>query len=79
MPRVMRELDQDELVDCWPLVDIEPELVATKRGAAKLGFAVMLWFYTEKGRFPRGRAEVPDEAIAHLARQIGVAGTEIAF
>lgn len=79
MPRVMKELDQDELVDCWTLVDNEPELVGTKRGAAKLGFALMLRFYTEKGRFPRGRAEVPDEAIAYVARQIGVERTEIAF
>lgn len=56
-----RDLDQDELVDCWTLVDNEPELVARKRGAAKLGFAVMLRFYTERGRFPRGRAEIPSE------------------
>lgn len=39
-------------------MDNKPELVATKRGAAKLGFAVMLRFYTERGRFPRGRAEI---------------------
>ncbi len=35
--------------------------------------------HPEKGRFPRGRAEIPDEAIAYLARQIGVERTEIAF
>jgi hypothetical protein len=35
----MRELDQDELIDQWTLVGKEPELVATKRGPAKLGFA----------------------------------------
>ena len=38
MPRVMRELDQDELIDRWTLLGKEPELVTTKRGAAKLGF-----------------------------------------
>ena len=42
----MRELDQDELIDRWTLVGEELGLVATKRGAAKLGFAVMLRFYT---------------------------------
>jgi hypothetical protein len=39
----------------------------------------MLRFYTERGRFPRGRAKVPDEAIAYVARQTGVERTEIAF
>ncbi|WP_236567446.1 hypothetical protein, partial [Nocardia sp. CY41] len=31
---MMRELDQDELIDRWTLIGKEPELVATKRGAA---------------------------------------------
>jgi hypothetical protein len=61
------------------LIDKEPELVATKRGAAKIGFALMLRFYTEKGRFPRGRSEIHDDAVEYVARQIGVDRTEIAF
>ena len=32
----------------------ELNLVAGKRGATKLGFALLLRFYTERGRFPRG-------------------------
>ncbi|WP_063014091.1 DUF4158 domain-containing protein [Nocardia kruczakiae] len=75
----MRELDQDELIDRWTLIGKEPELVATKRGAAKIGFALMLRFYTEKGRFPRGRSEIHDDAVEYVARQIGVDRTEIAF
>ncbi|MGY2033557.1 hypothetical protein [Nocardia gipuzkoensis] len=35
--------------------------------------------HTERGRFPRGRAEIPDAAIAYLAQQIDVERTEIAF
>ena len=54
-------------------------MVATKRGAAKLGFAVMLRHYTERGRFPRGRGEIPDNAVVYLARQIGIEPTEITF
>ncbi|MFQ6397921.1 DUF4158 domain-containing protein [Nocardia sp. KC 131] len=45
----------------------------------KLGFSVMLRFYTEHGRFPPGRAEVPDNAVESVAQQVGVARTEIAF
>ncbi|WP_255661607.1 DUF4158 domain-containing protein [Nocardia spumae] len=75
----MRELDQDELIDRWTLLGKEPDLVATKRGAATLGFGLMLRFYTERGRFRRGCAEIPDAAVDDVARQVGVERTEIAF
>lgn len=50
-----------------------------KRGLTKLGFALMLRFYTERCRFPRGRGEIPDEAVDYVARQVGVERTEVAF
>ncbi|MGW0003764.1 DUF4158 domain-containing protein [Nocardia grenadensis] len=75
----MRELDQDELIDCWTLVGDELELVSGKRGATRLGFALLLRFYTEWGRFPRGRAELPDDAVEYVARQVKVNPTDIAF
>ncbi|GAB0107311.1 Tn3 family transposase [Nocardia sp. JMUB6875] len=74
-----RELDPDELIDHWTLVGDEPELIGGKRGTTRLGFAILLRFYTERGRFPRGRAEIADEAIDYVARQVGVERTEIAF
>ena len=74
-----RELDQDELIDRWTLVGDELNLVAGKRGATKLGFALLLRFYTERGRFPRGRGEIPDAAVDYVARQVAVGATEIAF
>lgn len=76
---MVREVDQDELIDAWTLVGNEPELIGGKRGPTRLGFAILLRFYTERGRFPRGRAEVPDEAVEYVARQVGVERTEIAF
>ena len=76
---MVRELDRDELIDCWTLVGDEAGLVATKRGAAKLGFALLLRFYTERGRFPRGRSEIPDSAVDYVAGQVGVERSEIAF
>ena len=50
-----------------------------KRGTTGLGFALMLRFYAERGRFPRGRSEVPDGAVEYVARQVGVERTEVAF
>ena len=74
-----REPDPDELIDCWTLVGGELELVAGKRGATRLGFALLLRFYTERGRFPRGRGEFPDAAVDYVARQVAVPAAELAF
>ncbi|WP_226351777.1 DUF4158 domain-containing protein [Pseudonocardia sp. ICBG601] len=74
-----RELGQDELIDRWTLVEAELAMVAGKRGATRLGFAVLLRFYTEHGRFPRSRSEIPDAAVDYVARQVGVPVTELAF
>jgi Domain of unknown function (DUF4158) len=68
--RVARELDQDELIDRWTLVGDELNLVANNRGATKLGFALLLRFYTERGRFPRGTGEIPDAAVDYVAGQV---------
>ena len=40
---------------------------------------LLLRFYTERGRFPRGRGEIPDAAVDYVARQVAVGATEIAF
>ncbi|GGM81870.1 hypothetical protein GCM10012275_60570 [Longimycelium tulufanense] len=72
-----QELDQDELIDRWTLVGDELELVAGKRGATRLGFALMLRFYTERGRFPRSQADLPAAAIEYVARQVEVPASEL--
>jgi hypothetical protein len=59
------------------LVGDELNLVAGKRGATKFGFALLLRFYTERGRFPRGTGEIPDAAVDYVARQVAVGATEI--
>ncbi|WP_413100394.1 hypothetical protein [Streptomyces sp. Inha503] len=51
-------LDLDDLVEHWTLLKDEQGLVSGKRDATRLGFAVLLKFYTQYGRFPRGRFEV---------------------
>lgn len=72
-----RSVEIDELVECWTLLADEQDLVAGKRGATRRGFALLLKFYSQHGRFPRGRAELPDEVVAFVARQVGVAPSEL--
>jgi hypothetical protein len=71
------EIGLDELVAHWTVLDGEKGLVAGKRGATRLGFALLLKFYTHHGRFPRGRAEFPAEVIAFVARQMQVPASEL--
>ncbi len=72
-------MDLEELVEHWILLDDERELVAGKRGATRLGFVLLLKFYIRRGRFPRGRGELPDEAVAFVAQQVGVEPVDLGF
>ena len=42
--------------------------MVTVTGPTQLAFALLLKFYTRRGRFPRGRSELPDEAVAYVPR-----------
>lgn len=74
-----RRLDDDELIERWTLVGQELEQVAGKRGPSRLGFALLLRFHTLHGRFPRGRHELPDEAIAYVATLVKVPAADLGF
>lgn len=65
-------VEVDELVEHWKVLEGEQQLVAGKRGATRLGFTLLLKFYTRSGRFPRGRSELPQEAVDFVARQMKV-------
>jgi hypothetical protein len=67
---------EDELVEHWALLKDERVLVSGKRGATRLGFAVLLKFYTQHGRFPRGRFELPGESVEFVARHVQVPASE---
>lgn len=67
----------DELVEHWTVLDDELDLVAGKRGATRLGFALLLKYYTWHGRFPRGPAEFADEVVDYVARQVKVPASEL--
>ena len=68
----LERLELDELVEHWTLLDGERELVAGKRGAMRLVFALMLKFYGHHGRFPDGDGDLPGEVVEFVARQVQV-------
>jgi TnpA family transposase len=76
---VARSVDEDELIEHWTLVGDGWTLLAGKRGPTRLGFALLLLFHLNHGRFPRGRGELPDEVVAYVAVQVKVPSSEIAF
>ena len=61
----MARIDEDELIEHWTLIGGELAEVAGKRDPTRLAFALLLKFYTRRGRFPRGHGELPDEAVAY--------------
>ncbi|MEV4251000.1 DUF4158 domain-containing protein [Streptosporangium canum] len=69
----------DELVEHWTILDEERDLIAGKRGAPRLAFAILLKLYTQYGRFPRGRSELPDQVVEHVAKHVQVPASELGF
>ena len=70
-------VDLDELVEHWTVLEDERALVSAKRGATRLGFALLLKFYTRHGRFPAGGAELPGAVVEFVAGQVGVSPAEV--
>jgi uncharacterized protein DUF4158 len=50
----------------------EKHLLANKTGPTRLGFAVLLKFFQIEGGFPQHPQDIPDVAVRHVARQVGV-------
>lgn len=74
-----RDLGLDGVVDHFTLSGDEAGWLRNKTGATRLGFAVQLKYFTWRGRFPRMRLELPPDAVEHVARQVGVAASELGF
>ncbi|MEU4645577.1 DUF4158 domain-containing protein [Micromonospora sp. NPDC023814] len=70
-------LDLDDLVEHWTLLPDELDLIVRRHEATRLVFAAWLKFYTRHGRFPRGRSELHDHAVAFMARQLKVSAGDI--
>ena len=53
-----------EELDChWSLLPQEQKLLRNKTGATRLGFAVLMKFFQQEGRFPEDPREIPLAAI----------------
>src|SRR6266851_5066936 len=74
-----RRIDEDELIEHWTLAGEELELLTGKRGPAKLAFALLLKFHQQHGRFPRGRTDLPEEAVEFVAKAVKVPALELAL
>jgi hypothetical protein len=72
-----RPLEFDELVDHFTLVGEDLALLRNKTGPTRLGFALLLKYLLWRGCFPRGRADLPDNAVDHVARQVGVTADDL--
>ena len=72
-------LELGDLVEHWTLVGDEGDLAAAKHSDTQLGFALLLKFYGQFGRFPRGRSELHDDAVAFVAGQLGVGAGSLGF
>ncbi|MFC9932192.1 DUF4158 domain-containing protein [Streptomyces sp. NPDC127190] len=66
-------------MDHFTLSGDEAGWLRNKTGATRLGFAVQLKFLIWRGRFPKMRMELPPDAVEHVAKQVGVAASELGF
>ncbi len=67
-----REWEPEDVIACWTLGDEDWRLLSNKRGATRLGFALLLKFFELEARFPRHSGEVPGDAVSYVAGQVKV-------
>ncbi|WP_431064779.1 DUF4158 domain-containing protein [Methylotuvimicrobium sp.] len=65
-------MDNSSEKDQWILTPAERSLVMSKNRANRLGFAILLTFFRERGRFPRDESEIETQGIALLSQQLEV-------
>ena len=67
----------EELRESWQIWSAEQSMIEKKRGATRLGFALLLKFFQIDGRFPNGAFEIPAQAVRFMAEQVGVEAGEL--
>jgi Domain of unknown function (DUF4158) len=75
---IRQHWETDELAEHWTLDDQDMKLLRNKTGATRLGFAVLLKFFEQEGRFLSGPEEAPVEVVEFIARQLGLSFTALA-
>lgn len=67
-----------ELAEHWGLDHDEKRLLVNKHGTTRLGFALLLKFFCQEGRFPASAREIPKAVVAYVAGQIGASPEDMA-
>ena len=70
-----RKWENHELIEHWTIDTEERELILRKKGANRLGFALLLKFFQRSSRFPEKKNEIPKVVQAFVAEQLGLPGT----
>jgi hypothetical protein len=63
-------LEETNLSERWTLTPANRDLIVTKSRANRLGFAVLLLFFRERGRFPLSSSEIDRGMVCEVAQQI---------
>jgi hypothetical protein len=64
--------DGESRKDYWTLTPDDHALVMAKSRANRLGFAILLVFFRDRGRFPRAESEVDRNRVEELAQQLNL-------
>ena len=67
-----RSWSEEELSIHWHVLPEEHLLLESKRGATRLGFALLLKFFQIEGRFPAGPQEIAPGPVEFVAMQVAV-------
>jgi len=70
---VRQEWEPEDLVGAWTLVEDDWRRIANKRGATRLGFALLLKFFELEARFPDDPNEFPAAVVGYVGEQVGMA------
>src|SRR5262249_14825319 len=70
--RPVEVLEETSLSERWTLTPGDHALIRAKSRANRLGFAVLLLFFRERGRFPRSSSEIDRRMVGVGAQQIDV-------
>lgn len=70
-----RKWENEELTEHWSLDSQERELIGQKKGANRLGFALLLKFFQWQGRFPEKKNEIPRVVQEFVAQQLGISAS----
>src|SRR6266540_1722571 len=72
-----REWQVEELIACWTLDEADWRLLSNKTGATRFGFALLLKFFEQEGRFPAHAGELPRVAVDYVAGLVEVPAGEL--